>query len=70
MCYVPFNAGPQQGWQCPVCKAVYAPFFPQCTRCGKNEQQTTVGTSTGTPFPKPGYEIVSDGQTCHYREKR
>lgn len=23
-----------QGWQCPVCKCVYAPNWPWCTVCG------------------------------------
>lgn len=22
-----------QGWECPKCRAVYAPFMPMCTRC-------------------------------------
>ena len=23
----------QQGWQCPVCQTVHAPYMPTCTRC-------------------------------------
>ena len=23
----------QQGWQCPVCKAVFSPFTPICYNC-------------------------------------
>jgi hypothetical protein len=23
----------QQGWQCPVCQKVYAPFMPICSTC-------------------------------------
>ena len=26
----------QQGWQCPVCKRVYAPWVPACDKCGRN----------------------------------
>ena len=25
--------GAQQGWQCPVCRSVYAPNTPQCLQC-------------------------------------
>lgn len=24
----------KQGWQCPICKRVYAPFVPCCSYCG------------------------------------
>lgn len=34
MTYVPVGQlMPQQGWQCPICSAVYAPFVPQCFSC-------------------------------------
>lgn len=32
-----------QGWQCPVCKRVYAPGYPWCTFCG---QETYVTNAT------------------------
>ena len=34
-----------QGWQCPVCRRVYAPGTPMCFYCG-NEQYTTSRTAT------------------------
>lgn len=30
-----------QGWQCPVCKRVYAPGWPFCTSCGGQEVTVT-----------------------------
>lgn len=27
----------QQGWQCPVCKRVYAPWVMACDKCGRDE---------------------------------
>lgn len=29
----PSPVNPPQGWQCPVCKAVFAPNFPCCMNC-------------------------------------
>jgi len=31
----PLPNPPQQGWECPKCGSVYAPFMPVCTRCGE-----------------------------------
>lgn len=43
-----FNYNPpetvQQGWQCPVCKRVYAPWMAQCLSCGG--QRTVCADST------------------------
>ena len=45
---------PQQGWQCPVCLRVYAPFMPVCSYCpAKTEtvtgtQQCVCGSSAQT----------------------
>lgn len=41
--------GVQQGWQCPVCKRVYAPFVSECSYCGR-ETVTNIGTGTGQPI--------------------
>ena len=35
----------QQGWQCPLCKRVYAPFIPCCFHCGE-EGMTKTNTET------------------------
>ena len=42
-----YTTGYVQGWQCPVCKRVYAPFMPCCTVCGEC-QQTVSNVETGT----------------------
>jgi hypothetical protein len=34
-----------QGWQCPICKAVYSPTMPCCFTCVP--QKTTVSSGTG-----------------------
>ena len=41
--------GVQLGWQCPVCKRVYAPFVRECSYCGINEV-TNIGTGTDQPL--------------------
>ena len=39
--------GAQQGWQCPVCKRILAPFVPECPCQGSGKQiYTTTGTET------------------------
>lgn len=45
----PYQAMPQQGWQCPVCKNVYAPFTQQCLKCWT---QGTVTTTTTSSIPE------------------
>lgn len=37
--------GVQQGWQCPVCKRVYAPFVRECSHCERN---TVTNIESGT----------------------
>lgn len=32
---------PDQGWQCPVCKAVYAPITPGCFNCNRRKVTIT-----------------------------
>lgn len=31
-----------RGWQCPICKHVYAPFVVECMHCGKNDSKAEV----------------------------
>lgn len=45
----PYQAMPQQGWQCPVCKNIYAPFMPQCSKCCN---QGTATTTTASSIPE------------------
>jgi hypothetical protein len=48
---------PQQGWQCPCCKRVYAPFCPACFVCGQKETVIQKDTQPVPPQPeKPIYE--------------
>ena len=35
----------QQGWQCPVCKKIYAPHIPECLHC--NNVETELKTTDG-----------------------
>lgn len=43
--------GAQQGWQCPVCKRVYAPFVSECPYCGKYDNDVrSNGTGTSQPI--------------------
>ncbi len=57
---IPWPGGtfPQQGWQCPVCKSVFAPFVPQCFCCGPGKSATTTNP---VPVPKR-----SEVESCPY----
>lgn len=52
----------QQGWQCPVCMSVNAPWSPMCLGCqpGKQKTWTSPGTGTGEPPLVPGWPFVSE----------
>jgi len=52
------NVGCQQGWQCPVCSSVWAPFVSGCLRCNSLQDyfHPTWPSSpdiTITPVPSP-----------------
>ena len=36
----------QQGWQCPICGAVYSPTTPMCYNCTGKTKTYTVSTGT------------------------
>ena len=38
----------QQGWQCPVCRRVYAPWMASCLNCGGERQ--TISTTINQPL--------------------
>lgn len=41
------DIGPAQGWQCPSCRAINAPFVTQCPCSGRQAYTiTSTGTST------------------------
>lgn len=44
-----FEVGAQQGWQCPVCKRVYAPFVTKCLYCERNTV-TNIGSEISQPL--------------------
>lgn len=50
-CNIPAPQFIQQGWECPRCGAILAPYMPYCPFCSKKESDwiTTVGTGT-QPF--------------------
>ncbi len=41
------QVGPQQGWQCPICKRVLAPFVPECPCNGQGMQTITITNVKG-----------------------
>ena len=40
-----WNPGVKQGWQCPICGKVHAPWVPGCD-CHKRTSVATTGTNT------------------------
>ena len=44
MAYGLYSIPPQQGWQCPVCGRVYAPWMSECSHCGNSVVTTSSGT--------------------------
>lgn len=45
--------GVQQGWQCPICKRVYAPFVSECWYCGRDTVVTNIdSTGAGVNWSK------------------
>ena len=44
---VTYNTFVQQGWQCPICKRVFAPFISECPYCGDNLKCVTTATPDG-----------------------
>jgi len=47
MTYIDLGREPvEQGWQCPICKRIYAPSTPMCLYCGGNMKvKTTTSVS-------------------------
>ena len=42
---IEFEGFAQQGWQCPVCKKIYAPNIPECLHC--NNVEAELNTTDG-----------------------
>ena len=72
MTWIDIKPQPPQGWVCPSCEAVMAPFMPSCIRCvgqqrvtitstttdpcGVVDHQSTSATACGLPRPCPIHE--------------
>ena len=41
-----FECFTPQGWQCPICKRVYAPTTPMCYYCGNSETKTSTSSTS------------------------
>ena len=57
------NSVPQQGWQCPVCKTVWAPFVSSCSKCSSSWQYVPPLSPWSYPSPMnpyPYWSIVPD----------
>lgn len=48
-CIYEVSSAPQQGWECPRCSAVFAPWMAQCLNC---TGFTAQGGTTTTVDPK------------------
>ena len=56
----------RQGWQCPICKKVYAPQTPMCFSCPEKTETKKFGDGgTGKPPDKP--QIIN---SVRYAERR
>lgn len=49
---------PAPGWQCPCCRAIYAPTTAQCTYCNPSYQTMASGAALihYCPVPEPAKE--------------
>lgn len=56
--YSPLLSAPQ-GWECPKCGGVYAPYTPMCFSCGNAKFVTQPRTGTGDPIPNPDTTVWS-----------
>ena len=51
----------QQGWQCPVCKRVYAPWVSSCDKCGRDEaKNNTTFRAVTTPATINGNTTIGE----------
>ena len=61
----------QQGWQCPVCKRVYAPWVQTCDKCGRDENGAyTYKNGSFTVCTSPGTVDISSTTATVYDEWR
>ena len=55
----------QQGWQCPVCRRVYAPWMAQCLVCG-GDRTTITNQGTGLKISDNGQMITEEEYGLRY----
>ena len=51
----------QQGWICPKCGTVWAPWQPCCTICGDNRTTFATGVSTSPVIDWTPKQTTTDG---------
>lgn len=56
--------GASQGWQCPICKRVLAPFMTECPCRGQGPETHWTTTTTTPAEEKPAYTIVPHRDSC------
>ena len=57
-----FEMPPQEGWVCPKCGRVYAPWKSMCEYCGGKTVTVADGTS-GMPISEWGKSTTSSGES-------
>ena len=68
--YYNMTVAAQQGWQCPVCGKVNAPWMAQCTCDGKVPSYTTTagtGKTIKIDYGRPPYTVETTG-TPHQQQ--
>ena len=67
-----FETPAQQGWICPKCGTVWAPWQPCCTICGDNRTTFATGTSVVNPdvsWIPPHTQTVTNAKEAERRAK-
>lgn len=57
--------GAQQGWQCPICKRILAPFVPECPCGGQGLQTWTTTSSTTDKDSNPNTLTMNEEDAKH-----
>ena len=54
------NGTGRYGWQCPICKRIYAPFMNECRWCNVKEERVDVLENEAKKISKDRYKIKLD----------
>ena len=66
--YIPYvQVGPSQGWQCPLCRVVHAPWVPSCKCANAEPVTTTTATDWELESGTTKWKVVDDALI--YEEK-